>query len=129
MEQLTTGQMQVISGYRESTLSEWMPFEAAEYNQTLASTLYRAYSLILHDANMDMHDPLKTPAKLLSHLLHLSSAGYILPHVDNIEASAGSILGLCLGSERYLVLTSTEAGHEEKSIRVRLPPGCAYLQR
>lgn len=84
---------------------------------------------MLDENTLHLDNPLQTPAKLLSHLLHLSSTGYILPHVDNIEASAGTILGLCLGSERHLVLTSTEAGCEEHKIRVRLPPGCAYIQR
>lgn len=118
----------VISGYRESTLSEWMPFESPGLNDTLASVLQRTYSLLL-GSDSQSENPLQTPSKLLAHLLHLSSNGYILPHVDNIEASAGTILGICLGSQRYLVLTSTEAGHTEDQIRVRLPPGCAYIQR
>jgi alkylated DNA repair protein alkB family protein 7 len=81
------------------------------------------------ESDLAHETPLHTPPHLLSHLLHLSSTGYILPHVDNVQASAGTILGLCLGSERDLVLTSTKAGHEGDQIRVRLPPGCAYVQR
>ena len=133
--------LSVISSYRESTLSTWPVFLKSELNDALAAILARVYALLPElpsgeaKSAADAQEsptprdapPSTPPSHLLTHLLQLSSTGYILPHTDNIEASAGRILGVCLGAERELVLTHPERDGDE--IRVRLPPGCAYMQR
>lgn len=61
-----------------------------------------------------------------THLLHLSSEGEILGHVDNIEASGSWILGVSLGAERILRMESTS--DPEDSFEVLLGSGSVYLQ-
>jgi len=62
-----------------------------------------------------------------THLLHLSSGGEILGHVDNIEASGTWILGVSLGAARVLRMESTS--NPEDSFEVLLPSGSVYIQR
>lgn len=97
---------------------------SAGNTDNLANILTKVYSLMPSTTEPSTAEPLANPSHLLTHLLHLSSKGYILPHVDNVEASAGSIVGISLGAERELVL---EKNGEE--IRMRLPAGSAYLQK
>lgn len=61
-----------------------------------------------------------------THLLHLSSEGEILGHVDNIEASGTWILGVSLGAARILRMESTS--DPEDSFEVLLSSGSVYLQ-
>lgn len=61
-----------------------------------------------------------------THLLHLASDGYILPHIDDVEASGSWIMGISLGAERIMRLESIEG---EESYEVLLPTGSVYLQR
>lgn len=42
-------------------------------------------------------DVIDVPNHLLMHLLHMSSEGQIFPHVDNIQASGQTIVGVSLG--------------------------------
>jgi alkylated DNA repair protein alkB family protein 7 len=112
----------VISSYREMNLSSWPKLPSDEQTAQLLDILKKMYSLLPSEPDAD--SSLTGPPHLLTHLLHLSSNGYILPHVDNIEASAGTIVGISLGAERTLVL---EDGQDR--IDVRLPTGSAYLQR
>lgn len=116
----------VISGYRETTLSSW-PESASP---SLPGVLSKIYALLPPSKGgaTSQGSPLATPPHLLTHLLHLSSTGYILPHVDNLEASAGSILGVSLGARRELVLEYGEEGTAEE-VRITLDPGSAYIQR
>lgn len=65
-------------------------------------------------------------SNIQTHLLHLSSAGEILEHVDNIEASGTWILGVSLGAARILRMESTS--NPEASFEVLLPSGSVYLQ-
>ncbi|KAI0362317.1 hypothetical protein OH77DRAFT_1416557 [Trametes cingulata] len=62
-----------------------------------------------------------------THIVHLASAGEILPHVDNIEASGSWILGVSLGDERVLRLEHTSS--PEEVYNISLPSGSVYLQR
>lgn len=62
-----------------------------------------------------------------THLLHLATHGYILPHIDNVQASGTWILGVSLGNERILHLDS--AGGNPSSFDVPLPSGSVYIQR
>ena len=64
---------------------------------------------------------------VLTHLLHLSSRGEILPHVDNLSASGSWILGVSLGDERILRMKGTD--NEGKEFSLALPSGSVYLQR
>ena len=110
----------------------------------LAGTLDKMYSL-LPSSSSSVHlstpsNSLDTPPHVVTHLLHLSSESCILPHVDNVQASAGTIVGICLGTTRELVLREKTKGNRnadhitpsaatKAEIRLKLEPGCAYLQR
>jgi hypothetical protein len=65
-------------------------------------------------------------SEVLTHLLHLASAGHIKNHVDNVEASGQTLLGACLGSSRVIELV-----HEKEGVgfRALLEPGtvCALV--
>ena len=80
------------------------------------------------------------PSGLITHLLHLAPEGEILGHVDNVDASGGSILGICLGADRILRLSnkveSSASGGSKTSPKdgmsgwdVLLRNGTMYLQR
>lgn len=123
----------MISGYRETTLSAW-PESPYYGTHDLQHILDKLYSLLpVHEgASGADAPPLGCPSHLLSHILHLSAKGYILPHVDNVEASAGTIAGISLGVERELVLrrnNENTTARPRQEIRLRLPPGSAYVQR
>ncbi|POW01401.1 hypothetical protein PSTT_12499, partial [Puccinia striiformis] len=86
---------------------------------------YESLKLIL--ARLQAILPQSTRPPLI-HLLHLSSKGKIDPHVDNLEASGSTIIGLSLGSTRVMRL-----GHKsvpiDAHLKVLLPPGSVYIQR
>lgn len=66
-------------------------------------------------------------SNIQTHLLHLSSRGEILPHVDNIQASGTWILGVSLGAARILRMESTS--DPEDSFDILLQSGSVYIQR
>lgn len=66
------------------------------------------------------------PAETSTHVLHLSPHGAILPHVDNIDASGGTIVGASLGAARVLRLEHQEDG---SGWDVLLPSGSVYVQK
>lgn len=63
-----------------------------------------------------------------THILHLASSGEILPHIDNVSASGGWILGVSLGATRILRMESPDS-LESESFDIALPSGSVYLQR
>ncbi|WVQ97189.1 hypothetical protein IAU59_004299 [Kwoniella sp. CBS 9459] len=85
------------------------------------------------------------PPGTITHLLHLSPEGEILPHVDNLQASGSVICGVSLGAERTLRLRKKkgepgsqveetaggpgDAAYDGLGWDVRLPPGSVYLQK
>ena len=83
--------------------------------QKLTSILSRIRSLF----------PDPNPTSIQTHILHLAEVGHILPHVDNIDASGGIILGASLGAERILRMEREGEG----SFEVLLPSGSVYMQR
>ncbi|KAG2061191.1 hypothetical protein BDR06DRAFT_1001513 [Suillus hirtellus] len=99
----------VIRHYREMHLSSW----PEDQNPDLSCILARLQGLY-------------PTSNIQTHLLHLSSAGEILEHVDNIEASGTWILGVSLGAARILRMESTS--NPEESFEVLLPSGSVYLQ-
>lgn len=99
----------VIRHYRETHLTSW----SEDHNPGLSLILARLQGLY------------PTP-NIQTHLLHLSSEGEILGHVDNIEASGTWILGVSLGAARILRMESTS--NPEDSFEVLLPSGSVYLQ-
>ncbi|KAG8698522.1 hypothetical protein FRC08_005869 [Ceratobasidium sp. 394] len=109
----------VIRDYREMTVSAWPTSSPAG----LADVLLRLYHLV---------DPLHTPAapgivtppNVQTHVLHLASTGFILPHVDNLEASGSMIAGVSLGDTRVLRMT-----RGEETFDVLLESGSVYVQR
>ncbi|KAG2115120.1 uncharacterized protein F5147DRAFT_676306 [Suillus discolor] len=99
----------VIRHYREMHLSSW----PEDQNPGLSLILARLQGLY-------------PTSNIQTHLLHLSSVGEILEHVDNIEASGTWILGASLGAARLLRMESTS--NPEESFEVLLPSGSVYLQ-
>ena len=65
--------------------------------------------------------------KTQTHILHLSSTGEILPHIDNTEAFGPWILGVSLGSPRVLRLERADASTDYCD--VLLPSGSVYVHR
>ncbi|OAX38907.1 hypothetical protein K503DRAFT_690714 [Rhizopogon vinicolor AM-OR11-026] len=100
----------VIRHYREMHLSSW----PEDQNPGLSLILTRLQGLY-------------PTSNVQTHLLHLSSRGEILGHVDNIEASGTWILGVSLGAARVLRMESTN--DPEDSFEVLLQSGCVYIQR
>ncbi|WWC88142.1 uncharacterized protein L201_003047 [Kwoniella dendrophila CBS 6074] len=114
----------VIHQYRETLLSSLPPSPSS----SLTSSLIKLYSL-LPDLPIDNLKQEEIPPKgTITHLLHLSPKGEILPHVDNLQASGKFICGVSLGSERTLRLQSKDKDKKE-GWDVRLGNGSVYLQR
>lgn len=99
----------VIRHYREMHLSSW----PEDQNPGLSFILARLQGLY-------------PTSNTQTHILHLSSVGEILGHVDNVEASGTWILGISLGAARVLRMESTS--NPEDSFEVLLPSGSVYLQ-
>jgi alkylated DNA repair protein alkB homolog 7 len=100
----------VIRHYREMHLSSWLE----DQNPGLSLILGRLQGLY-------------PTSSIQTHLLHLSSRGEILGHVDNIEASGTWILGVSLGAARVLRMESTS--NPEDSSEILLRSGSVYIQR
>lgn len=117
----------VIEGYREMLVKgdHWtstpsLATKAAE----LSPILQKLYALIPPPPSAAaLPAGPEPPEHLLLHLLHLSATGAIYPHVDNIQASGSTIIGLSLGSERVVRFTKGE-----ETFDVLLEPGSVYIQ-
>ncbi|KIJ69583.1 hypothetical protein HYDPIDRAFT_24412 [Hydnomerulius pinastri MD-312] len=101
----------VIRDYREMHLSSWPESEV----HGLTSILDRLRALYPSQNTQ-------------THLLHLSSTGEILPHVDNFSASGAWILGVSLGATRVLRMESMDTAAPDRFETI-LPSGSVYLQR
>lgn len=81
----------------------------------------------------DKDEPFAAPLGIITHVLHLAPDGCILPHVDNVDASGGMILGVSLGAERILRLEEASEGQEgktgNKGWEVLLKSGSVYVQK
>ncbi|GJJ12269.1 hypothetical protein Clacol_006510 [Clathrus columnatus] len=99
----------VIFNYRECHLTSWPE------HLSLGPILKRLYSL------------LPSYVKIQTHLLHLSSKGHIMPHVDNLHASGSWIVAVSLGGPRILRMEDKENKHN--FFELLLAPGSAYIQR
>ncbi|OCF33238.1 hypothetical protein I316_04979 [Kwoniella heveanensis BCC8398] len=151
----------VIHKYRETLLSSLPSLSSSSTAEpNLSATLSRLYSLLLNreqhgsdsDNGISSLSPDSIPASssspqldtipppgTITHLLHLSPEGEILPHVDNLQASGSVICGVSLGAERTLRLrqkgdgTADETGGDEGVLGwgwdVRLPSGSVYMQK
>lgn len=117
----------VIHHYRESLLSSLPP--PSPLYPDLIPLLNRAYAFLTSSPQV-VEGSSSPPREALTHLLHLAPEGEILPHVDNLDASGGMIIGICLGTERILRLTrkGVDKGDRE-GWDILLPNGCLYLQR
>ena len=74
------------------------------------------------------------PVPLQTHILHLATKGYILPHVDNLQASGSFILGVSLGAPRILRLEKVVPNPSQDANLIRLcdlllEPGSVYIQK
>ncbi|OCF75219.1 hypothetical protein I204_04072 [Kwoniella mangroviensis CBS 8886] len=113
----------VIHHYRETLLSTLPPNPSSN----LISTLSKLYTLLPEISTSMSKSTSIPPEGTITHLLHLSPKGEILPHVDNLEASGKYICGVSLGGERILRLRAK--GKKEDGWDVRLNSGSVYLQR
>ncbi|KAK6907582.1 hypothetical protein I203_101580 [Kwoniella mangroviensis CBS 8507] len=113
----------VIHHYRETLLSTLPPNPSSH----LITTLSKLYGLLPDLPNSELKSISIPPEGTITHLLHLSPKGEILPHVDNLEASGKYICGVSLGGERIMRLR--EKGKKEDGWDVRLNSGSVYLQR
>jgi len=96
------------------------------YDQVLPSRTTTA------DATSDQ--PFEQPLQTSTHALHLAPEGYILPHVDNVDASGTVIIGVSLGAERILRLEEATQDGRKTNITHRgwdilLKSGSLYLQK
>ncbi|KAF9228581.1 hypothetical protein BS17DRAFT_792695 [Gyrodon lividus] len=101
----------VIRDYREMHISSWPESQV----HGLTSVLDRLRALY-------------PSPNIQTHLLHLSSSGEILSHIDNVSASGVWIMGVSLGVTRMLRMTSTNIA-TPKIFDIMLPSGSIYLQR
>lgn len=102
----------------------------------LARDLY--YDTVLpgreQSSSPDSDQPFEQPLQTSTHALHLAPEGYILPHVDNVDASGTVIIGVSLGAERILRLEEAEQEGRKVNIvhrgwDVLLKTGSLYLQK
>ncbi|WVW80382.1 hypothetical protein I302_102363 [Kwoniella bestiolae CBS 10118] len=113
----------VIHNYRETLLSSLPPNPSSN----LVSTISKLYSLLPDLPPSQLQSDQIPPEGTITHLLHLSPAGEILPHVDNLEASGKYICGVSLGGERIMRLRRKD--RKDEGWDVRLGSGSVYLQR
>lgn len=102
----------VIYNYREMHLSAWP--EETQITRGLNSLIKRLQAFYPSQETQ-------------THLLHLSTQGEILAHVDNIHASGSWILGVSLGAHRILALEH-EADPSD-NCKIILPSGSVYIQK
>ncbi|KAG8933313.1 hypothetical protein FRC01_009963 [Tulasnella sp. 417] len=101
----------VIHQYRESHVSTW-PESARTLLAKVGALMPGSPSL----------------PSVQTHALHLASNGEILSHVDNVEASGKTILGISLGAARVLRLQPKESGSSDECIDILLESGSVYVQ-
>ena len=101
----------VIRFYREMHVSNWP--SSPELERILCR---------IQDASPDGRH-----SRIQSHILHLSSAGFIDPHVDNVQSSGSWILGVSLGAARDMLLQSL--ANPQQRLQLELPSGSLYVQR
>lgn len=122
----------VISQYREMLVR---PGNWPKDSPVLTDALHKLYDLIPPATGapaVDRTNP-DPPPHVLLHLLHLSGEGEIRPHVDNLEASGGTIVSLSLGGERLLRFEKTDqhggpGEGEPDKLEVLLEPGMVNIQ-
>ena len=123
----------VICHYREMLVK---PGHWPTDSPALTAALHKLYDLIPppagREADVDRASP-DPPSHVLLHLLHLSGEGAIAPHVDNLEASGGTIVSLSLGGERLLRFDKTDqhgspGDGEPDQLEVLLEPGTVNIQ-
>lgn len=114
----------VIEGYREMVVRDGL-WDTADLS--LSAILERLYALI---PTPDSDEVVKAspPSHLQLHLLHLSSRGQIYPHVDNLEASGDTIIGLSLGGSR-LMKFAPNVGIEGEAFEMEVEKGSVYIQK
>ncbi|KAG9006062.1 hypothetical protein FRB94_001043 [Tulasnella sp. JGI-2019a] len=102
----------VIHDYRESHVSNWPD----DLQQILSKVL-----TLIPPGNLDL-------SSVQSHVLHLAPSGVILPHIDNLEASGGTILGVSLGATRIMRLQHKDNVDGTEWVDVLLESGSVYVQ-
>ncbi|KAF9517903.1 hypothetical protein BS47DRAFT_1290337 [Hydnum rufescens UP504] len=112
----------VIKFYREMHLTSWPPDESLTSTVSavppLSSIVARLHALFMSHVSARSQ---RRPA-LQTHLLHLASNGAIFPHVDNVEASGGTIMGVSLGAERVMRLVRRRRESPEYQSKLEVMP-------
>jgi len=118
----------VIEGYREMVVRNGMWGN----DERLRGIMQRLYDLVPKPST-SMTEKESPPSHVLLHILHLSSKGAIYPHVDNLEASGPTIVGLSLGGERVMKFKKVREGSSGTNVPdefdVLLEPGSVYVQK
>ncbi|GHJ84777.1 hypothetical protein NliqN6_1179 [Naganishia liquefaciens] len=144
----------VITRYRESLITAF-PNPSTIGAPSYSSILKRVYDLLPQSAGSELardlyydkvlpegspeispalDQPFEQPLQTSTHALHLAPDGYILPHVDNVDASGTVIIGVSLGADRILRLEeATQDGPQlkiaHKGWDVLLNSGSLYIQK
>lgn len=114
----------VIEGYREMVVRDGL-WDSTDI--TLTAILERLYALV-PTPDSTKPDKASPPSHLQLHLLHLSSRGQIYSHVDNLEASGDTIIGLSLGGSR-LMKFAPNVGMEGEAFEMEVEKGSVYIQK
>jgi alkylated DNA repair protein alkB homolog 7 len=140
----------VIKGFRECTITSWDLKAPSHISSKQPETLdlidlrkkilERLYFLLPHQLTVS-EDYLIPSSSISTHLLHLRSDGYILPHRDDLSSCGDFIIGISLGDERTMKLRLdkevvesyvgqvNDDGIWDLEIRVGLPNGSCYVQK
>ena len=100
----------MIKNFRETHMTAW-----PEEDHALLQPILTRLNVLIPEVDTQ------------THLLHLSSSGEILPHVDNLDASGSWILGISLGSSRVMRIESP--ANDADTFDILLPSGSVYIQR
>ncbi|KAM0747211.1 hypothetical protein T439DRAFT_383360 [Meredithblackwellia eburnea MCA 4105] len=125
----------VIRGYRELLIREGGWGKDDYENEELGKVMERLYALLppstpLPTSTSTSAKPIDPPPNLIAHLLHLSSTGFIKPHVDNKEAFGTTIVGISLGGDRVIRFQPVgEKAKEGETFDVVLEKGSVYIQQ
>lgn len=147
-EFLTHHSDRVIERYRECVLADW---GQPGTTPPLSTLLERLYALMPPPPPASNAKPILTKSIPLSpppdhiqlHLLHLAGQGFIKSHIDSLEASGSTIIGISLGSDRLIRFKNTlpssfpspssSSSSEEKEVEsnefeLLLEKGSVYIQ-
>ncbi|KAL7750607.1 hypothetical protein RI367_003949 [Sorochytrium milnesiophthora] len=108
----------VITGYRESSVSDWQALAADDDARSRVKSILAAVYAHLPPNN----------AWLSEHVLELASDGFIAPHVDHLQASGDTVAALSLISPTPVVFRHKD-GDPDLQFALLAEPRSLYIQR